>query len=662
MFVLLLPGHRRSMLWFLAGRDMIKPHHLQKIALVFAVLVLAAATRLVGLTREPFWIDEILSTDLSSGPAQQILHANARDTHPPLYYLGLAWWRHVIGDGEAKIRGYSVLWSLIAVLAILLLGRELCGGFRGGLLAATLLALSPLAVYYAQEARMYAQLMALTTLAAFFLWRWLTAPANEGRPSTPIYWAMAFCLTGTLAAYTHYVGAVVMASQAIFAAVVLARRRLWARLGGLVAGSVVSALLFLPWLLFVRALRGAVYDSEHVGWIPMPGPWDLSGSLVHELVWANAKQPGLAGLAQAALTGAIALLVGYGVAHAARRREPQSADRPRARTSSGLALAFAGWLIAGPVALAWLVSYAYHPIVYLPRFATVVLSPFLVVAALAISGVGGRRARITAALLLGGILATATVVQAAVPQKPDPRPFVALWRQKGPPDLAVFWPEYNARTASYFLSETVVSATRTEIERALQLDKRVKKLWLCTDTGLQGYETASDRKTRDWLMGLGPPTPLGRFGYIEVVSIAAQPQKPDFPLLQRGRRVLFGEASSEVFLASGWYEPEVTFRWSKGATSTIVFSLDHRVLSEMVLEMSCYAPQRLTFELNGRVLTTLTCTERSPHIRHLAVPAGIADLQNVLVIRHPNAASPLARGEGDDRRQLALGVSWLEAH
>jgi uncharacterized membrane protein len=98
---------------------------------VLGLLLAAATIRLAGLTSEPFWIDEILSIDLSSGQVPEILRANALDTHPPLYYLGLAGWRKLVGSSEGQIRGFSVAWSLVGLVATFLLGRALGGGGCG---------------------------------------------------------------------------------------------------------------------------------------------------------------------------------------------------------------------------------------------------------------------------------------------------------------------------------------------------------------------------------------------------------------------------------------------------------------------------------------------------------------------------------------------------
>ena len=73
------------------------------------------------------------------------------------------------------LRSLSVLASSAAVPLIYLLGRELLGR-REGLLGAALFALSPTAIYYAQEVRSYALLLLPLTMTLLCLARFLRAP------------------------------------------------------------------------------------------------------------------------------------------------------------------------------------------------------------------------------------------------------------------------------------------------------------------------------------------------------------------------------------------------------------------------------------------------------------------------------------------------------
>ena len=149
-------------------------------AVLLLILILAGLLRLSLLGSKSLWLDESLSVRLAMLAPGQIWQPNAvrPETHPPLYYHGLHYWMSYFGDSEFTVRLPSALISLINVGLIYLLGHRL-GSQRTGILAAALLALSPLNLWYAQEARMYVFMTTILLLSAILLtWdNWLASPA-----------------------------------------------------------------------------------------------------------------------------------------------------------------------------------------------------------------------------------------------------------------------------------------------------------------------------------------------------------------------------------------------------------------------------------------------------------------------------------------------------
>ena len=103
------------------------------------------------------------------------------ESTPPLYYL-VAWiWVHVFGAGEAGLRSLSALFGTATIVLLALIARRLAGN-RAALAAAALAAANPLLIWYSQEARAYALLVALCALSLWCLlredWRgWAIAAA-----------------------------------------------------------------------------------------------------------------------------------------------------------------------------------------------------------------------------------------------------------------------------------------------------------------------------------------------------------------------------------------------------------------------------------------------------------------------------------------------------
>lgn len=137
------------------------------------ILWLALGLRLWGLDQHNIWWDEGLTAWAARLPVQGILDWTAHDVHPPLYFLITRGWWLVMGDGAWGLRFLPAVAGVLAVALGAGLARALAG-LRAGLLAGLFLALSPFAVTWSQELRMYiwAALWAAATLwAALRVWQ-----------------------------------------------------------------------------------------------------------------------------------------------------------------------------------------------------------------------------------------------------------------------------------------------------------------------------------------------------------------------------------------------------------------------------------------------------------------------------------------------------------
>jgi hypothetical protein len=195
------------------------------------VAAFALALRLFRIDAQSLWYDEGISAHQLTRSFPEILRASALDTHPPLYYWTLKAWGHVLGPSEASLRSLSVVWGVLAVLLTWLIGRRLFGP-RAATIAAVLLSAAPLAVYYSQEVRMYAQVTALGLLAVYAYTR-------------RAYWL--YTLAGLATLYTQYLGVAVLAAITLHALLRWRSRDRGEWLRWLGANSVI-ALGFAPWL------------------------------------------------------------------------------------------------------------------------------------------------------------------------------------------------------------------------------------------------------------------------------------------------------------------------------------------------------------------------------------------------------------------------------
>src|SRR5262245_15453103 len=115
------------------------------------------ALRFYAIGAKSLWIDESFSIWMASQPLDVLWRSTVQlDQHPPLYYTLLHFWL-ALGDGEAVVRGFSALWGALMLPVMYLIGERV-GGRALGLLSMVILAISPLHIWFAQQARMYTML------------------------------------------------------------------------------------------------------------------------------------------------------------------------------------------------------------------------------------------------------------------------------------------------------------------------------------------------------------------------------------------------------------------------------------------------------------------------------------------------------------------------
>jgi hypothetical protein len=178
--------------------------------LLVPILLLGAWLRIRDLDTRSLWRDEgetliFVQADYArmSGLARTVPHIPV----PPLHFAAT---RLLLGPPFhlPHLRWPPVLFGILLIPAVWLLGRELLPP-GGANLAALLTAGSPLLVRYSQEARPYALLILLVTLA---LWCEVRALAGGGRA----WWAgVALALTGAL--YTHHFALLALAGSFLLA-------------------------------------------------------------------------------------------------------------------------------------------------------------------------------------------------------------------------------------------------------------------------------------------------------------------------------------------------------------------------------------------------------------------------------------------------------------
>lgn len=626
------------------------------VAITLVIVALATVVRLAGITREPFWLDEIFSFDFTSGSVAQTLSAVARDVHPPAYFLGLQAWRSALGSTEAVLRGYSALWSIAGVLLIGALAAEAARSRTAFLVAAFLAAVNPLDVYFAQETRMYAQAAALGALSSLLLLTYLLRPSS--RPGARGRWLLlGYTASTALLLLTHYIGITILLAQGLFALAYLSAHQRWRDVSRYCLSALVVALLFLPWLLYVERFRPWLYTSSRLAWIPPASFSTVWAVYARDVLWGR---PGLPSrwwpAAQLASVAILVLTAGLLIVRARRRQENLGVS---ATLSAGAG--FLAWMPLAPVALAVVISDLYHPVLYHPRFSELVVPP--VIALIAVAATTSTR-RVAAMILVAAAVTVqlvATGLQYGHLEKAGMRGFVKVWSHEGPPQAVYFYPRWNRRVAHYYLHRRMPVLSRTRLERRLRRDRPVT-IWVCTNIGYRPDVPGSERQEHDWLLSLGPSREIAEVDRMSVVAVRAQPLARSYPQLKLGAMIPFGSHGSDRYLWSGWSGPERTFRWSRGTRAVVLFSVQGAAAGAkaIVVEGSCYFAQHVRAELNGATVASFECSSRRFREWRWKIPAGTLRKTNTLILQLPDAVSPAELGRSRDTRKLAVGIASMK--
>lgn len=234
-----------------------------------AIVLLSTFVQFVGINGYSLGFDESYSVYVAHLPLSKLLVYDAKDVHPPLFYVFLKVWIHLFGDSALAVRSMSAICMVLCVLVGFALIKELSNR-RAAYVAALFVALGPFAVRYGHEARMYAPMAFLVLLATYALVMTLHAKISKTAGAT------IYTIAMTAAVYTHYYSFFVLPAHWIMTTAlrnetftfvgfwkVLKKEKWW-----LISLLVITA-CFVPWLPYAI---GQFTKVEGGFWLP-PVHW-----------------------------------------------------------------------------------------------------------------------------------------------------------------------------------------------------------------------------------------------------------------------------------------------------------------------------------------------------------------------------------------------------
>ena len=259
--------------------------------LAIILLILGIFFRFVNIDRKLYWGDEVYTSLRISGHLQQDMDRQLRtgnlvtidDLHKyqyppqegnalttingliaeesqlsPLYFVMVRWWVELFGDSVAIVRSFSACLSLLTFPAIYWLCLELFESELVGWMSVSIVAVSPVHILYAQEARPYSLSIVAVLLSSAALLRAIRLQTKTG-------WVV-YAGTLMLGLYTQLFFGFVIIAEGIYV-ILIEQIKLTKRLIDYALAVMLGVLTFTPWMyIFITH--------------PTPG----------NLTWVNAKQ------------------------------------------------------------------------------------------------------------------------------------------------------------------------------------------------------------------------------------------------------------------------------------------------------------------------------------------------------------------------------------
>jgi len=332
------------------------------------ISLVGAALRIQPLG-ESLWLDELHTAWCAVGPLDEVAQRAAMGNQGPLFYW-LEWLTlRLLGPNELSLRLISLLSASLLPLAVFLLARR-WRAETAGLVAAGLIAVDPLSIFYATEARPYATLQLLAVLHVALTTEVVEQPTLRRR--------MTWIGVAVAMFYLHFTAALVIFAEAT----VLCFSRI---VGGPEKRG--SALILLV-------------DFALLGVLCLPELSNLQAIFAHRANWATfvARGPVWSVLEWFSLPAwwwsmlVVMAVVGVGC------QRKSGASGTRRLWGDASCLLVAAWL-AIPLGLAWLATWTDTARLFFPRYVVCSLPAAALVAGLFVRAIPWQSVRIVAGVL-----------------------------------------------------------------------------------------------------------------------------------------------------------------------------------------------------------------------------------------------------------------------
>lgn len=221
---------------------------------LFLIVIFGLLIRLTAIDKpDGLWNDEYISWYISTkSTSDGFFQAIFQNCHMPLYYFYLKIWTFLFGNGDVTLRISSVLPSVLSIITMFFVGKEIKNE-ETGYLCAAFSAMSGFLIYFSQEVRFYSLLFLFSALAILFMMRLVEKQSKANY--------ICFFITNLLVFLTHTIGFVFVFFNFLFLFGYLKKQ-------GKISAKVISVLIglttlaVLPFMPFLYKTLTGSYISQ----------------------------------------------------------------------------------------------------------------------------------------------------------------------------------------------------------------------------------------------------------------------------------------------------------------------------------------------------------------------------------------------------------------
>jgi uncharacterized membrane protein len=272
------------------------------------ITLIGAAARLITLGDQSLWMDEFATVYQSRILERDGFLALTRSDHvSPFYYIVTVAMIKLGASGEFWLRFPAAISGVLCVPVSYMLTMRMFHARSLGLFVALIVAISPLAIWHAQDARMYSTLLLVSMLLIYLSWPAVNRELN-------VRGCAALTVCTILGLYVHHYLALISMSFGFFLIYTngIRNREFWMW----VATQAIAAMCFMPWLLLTyinsSSLTAGTTKPLIAMWIPYtlytfvggyslgPAVGELKTGSTIQVLMANKTVIAVAGLAATA--------------------------------------------------------------------------------------------------------------------------------------------------------------------------------------------------------------------------------------------------------------------------------------------------------------------------------------------------------------------------